>query len=90
MTRDTVFVPQRGSQGPVMRWSVRKRHGVWAIFDGLGRWHDSERTLPAAVDSAWRYAAHDELWSADGIARFRKLVDDADWWRAYLASCGEA
>lgn len=73
-----------------MRWSVRKRHGVWCIFDGRGAWHDTERTLSAAVDSAWRYAACDELWASGGISRFLKLQDDADWHRAYLAACGEA
>lgn len=43
------------------RWSVRKREGVWRIYDGR-IWHDSGESLPDALLLATAYASTQFVW----------------------------
>ena len=71
------------------RWRVKPWRGEWGIYhpDFGDVPHDSEDTLAAAVESAARYSVSAAIWEPNGLAAFRRLVDDADWWRKYLEAC---
>ncbi len=73
----------------VGRWTVQKRDHKWAIIDRKGYWHDSEETLPEAMDWAWRFATVDQLFANDGVVRCKELIDKAAWWDAYMRACEE-
>lgn len=68
------------------KWSVRKRGYRWIIFSPDGSMHDHEPTHAGAMDWAYWYALTQALSEPGALAEFRRLKDDADWWRSYLAS----
>ncbi len=72
-----------------MKWSVRKRGYRWIIFSPDGSMHDHEPTHAGAMDWAYWYALTQALSEPGALAEFRRLKDDADWWRAYLRAVEE-
>lgn len=72
------------------KWSVRRVPGRgFGIFDTAGRWHDTEPTHASAMEWAYWYALTEDLSMPGALAEFRRLKDDADWWRAYLRAVDE-
>ena len=55
------------------RWSVRKRRGVWRIYD-QGTWHDTCDTLAEAHTYATQCAVFDELCEPGGLSRLSVLL----------------
>lgn len=50
---------------------------------------DSFDTLPEAHSYALACVVSNECFEPGGLTRLWKLIDDADWWRSYLASIPE-
>lgn len=72
-----------------MKWKVKLREGRWCIYDSRGNWHDVENSHAEAMDWAYWYALTDQLSAPGGLAAFRRMKDESDWWRAYEKTCDE-
>lgn len=56
------------------RWSIRKRHGQWRVFD-RDLWHDTFPTLEEAHTYATQQAVTDEIFEPGGLTRLKAMIN---------------